>query len=79
MTMVPDPTSSVKCGVIEGASIDLVGMAICFDLRLRTAWCPPRCLIVEMRILRVSASWKADLIYRGTTIEGEESRCDCEM
>lgn len=38
---------------MEGASIDLVGMAICFDLRLRTAWCPPRCLIVEMRILKI--------------------------
>jgi hypothetical protein len=51
MTMLSELESSEKCGVIVGAAVDLVGNEDGLDLRRRTAPHPPRCLIVEMRIL----------------------------
>lgn len=49
--MLPERESSEKCGVIVGAAVDLVGNEDGLDLRRRTVPHPPRCLIVEMRIL----------------------------
>jgi hypothetical protein len=51
MIMLSELGSSEKCGVTVGAAVDLVGNEDGLDLRRRTVPHPPRCLIVEMRIL----------------------------
>lgn len=59
-TSLSDPEVSEKCGVMVGAAMDLVGSEYGFDLRRRAMPHPPRCLIVEMRIMKFDLEKRAD-------------------